>query len=86
MPEQVESALLKVPCVREARVYGVRNPLTGALVAADIVLADAKPEEAARREIMQQLSASLESHKLPRIIRFVAAISINAMGKKTRMP
>jgi acyl-coenzyme A synthetase/AMP-(fatty) acid ligase len=86
MPEQVESALLKVACVREARVYGVRNPLTGALVAADIVLALPKPEDAARREILQQLSTSLEPHKLPRILNFVPAISVNAIGKKSRTP
>ena len=86
MPEQVESALLRVPCVREARVYGIRNPLTGALVAADIVLAHPQPEDKARREIVQHVSSSLESHKRPRIINFVAAIPVNAMGKKTRTP
>jgi acyl-coenzyme A synthetase/AMP-(fatty) acid ligase len=86
MPEQVESALLTLPWVREALVYGVRNPLTGALVAADIVLADAKPEDVARREITQHLSASLESHKVPRIINFVTAIPTSAAGKKNRTP
>ena len=84
LPEQVESALLKLPFIREARVYGIRNPLTGALVAADIVLAEAKPEDEARREIAQLLSAEMETYKLPRILNFVSTIPINAVGKKTR--
>jgi acyl-coenzyme A synthetase/AMP-(fatty) acid ligase len=83
-PEEVETALLKVPCVRESRVYAVRNPLTGALVAADVVLDRASTENAARKEIMTQLSLSLERHKLPRILNFVEAIPISKAGKKER--
>jgi acyl-coenzyme A synthetase/AMP-(fatty) acid ligase len=86
LPEQVESALLALPFIREARVYGIRNPLTGALVAADIVLAGPKPEEDARREITQALSATLEPYKVPRLIQFVFHIPINAVGKKARTP
>ncbi len=84
LPEQVESALLKLPFIREARVYGIPNPLVGALVAADLVLAESKPEDEARREIHQQLSTTIEPYKIPRILNFVSTIPTNATGKKTR--
>ena len=84
LPELVESALLKMSFIREARVYGIRNPLTGALVAADIVLEESKAEDEARREIVQHLSAAMESYKVPRIMNFVSTIPTNAVGKKTR--
>lgn len=83
-PEEVEAALLRVSCVRESRVYGVRNPITGALVAADVVLKGESPHSTARQEIMTQLFASLEAYKVPRIMHFVDAIEISKVGKKTR--
>ena len=36
-PEEVERAVLSHPGVRLVRVYAKSNPITGALVAADIV-------------------------------------------------
>ena len=85
MPEQVETALLEVPVVREARVYGIKNPLAGDVLAADVVLAQAVTEAEARRVIFSALSARLEPYKVPRLYRFVDKISVNAAGKKIRV-
>ena len=85
MPEQVEAALLEVPMVREACVYGIKNPIAGGVLAADVVLAQAVTEAEARKAIFSALSARLEPYKVPRIYRFVDKISVNAAGKKVRV-
>ena len=85
MPEQVETALLEVPVVREACVYGIKNPIAGGVLAADVVLAQAVTEAEARKAIFSALSARLEPYKVPRIYRFVDKISVNAAGKKVRV-
>jgi len=85
MPEQVETALLEVPVVREACVYGIKNPIAGGVLAADVVLAQAVTEAEARKAIFSALSARLEPYKVPRIYRFVDRISVNAAGKKVRV-
>ena len=85
MPEQVEAALLEVPVVREACVYGIKNPIAGGVLAADVVLAQAVTEAEARKAIFSALSARLEPYKVPRIYRFVDKISVNAAGKKVRV-
>jgi len=84
MPEQVEAALLEVPVVREARVYGVKNPIAGDVLAADVVLAEAVSEADARKAIFSALSARLEPYKVPRIYRFMEKIPVNETGKKSR--
>ncbi len=85
MPEQVETALLEVPVVREARVYGIKNPLAGDVLAADVVLVQSVTEAEARKAIYSALSARLEPYKVPRLYRFVDKISVNAAGKKVRV-
>jgi len=84
MPEQVEAKLLALPFVREARVYGVKNPLAGVVLAADIVLATPIPESAARQQIFSALAGALEPYKVPRLFRFLEQIPTSVMGKKVR--
>ena len=84
MPEEVEEVLLRHPHVREAHVYGQRNPMVGAVVCADLVLTHEMDAEVARQSIYFHATQHLENHKLPRIVRFVPIISTNAAGKKVR--
>ena len=84
MPEQVEALLLELPFVREARVYGIKNPLAGEVLAADVVLATTITESAARQQIFSAISSRLEPYKVPRLFRFVEQIPTNAAGKKIR--
>ena len=82
LPEEVEGILLSVPGVSEARVYGIRNPITGSVVAADVVVqGDAA---ALKPEILKQARARLEPYKVPRILNFVTAIALSETGKKQR--
>jgi acyl-coenzyme A synthetase/AMP-(fatty) acid ligase len=84
MPEQVEAALTALPFVKEARVSGVKNPLAGIILAADIVRTEPLPEAEVRQVIFAALSARLEPHKIPRLYRLVDRIPTNAVGKKER--
>jgi acyl-coenzyme A synthetase/AMP-(fatty) acid ligase len=85
MPEEVEAVLLQHEAVREAMVFGQRNPLVGAIVCADIVLSPGFDGEEVRTSIYSHASQRLEAHKLPRVLRFVTAIGTNAAGKKVRL-
>lgn len=84
-PEEVERAVLTHPKVRMVRVYAKANPITGALVAADIVPApDVEDAAALRRELQTYLRQRLERHMVPAFIRIVTDFDINAAGKMQR--
>lgn len=81
-PLEVEQVLLALPGIAEARVYGVGNALSGALVAADIVLSLGADEAEVRKSLLQACRDQLAPYKRPRIIKFVAAIATAESGKK----
>ncbi|MGH9196070.1 MAG: AMP-binding enzyme, partial [Acidimicrobiia bacterium] len=83
-PEEVEQALLSLPEVVDAQVYGARNPLTGFLVAANVVPRAGIAEADLRVAILTQLRAKLEAYKVPRKLRFVDSISMSISGKKEK--
>ena len=91
-PEEVEAAINRHPAVRMSLVRPRRNPITGALVAADVVLNDttphgAEPSSAAtalRQEILALCRATLPAHKIPTSLRFVPALDMAAAGKLAR--
>ena len=84
-PEEVERAVLSHPGVRLVRVYAKSNPITGALVAADIVPSpDAGDPAALRADLKAYLAQRLERHMVPAFIRIVADFDINAAGKLQR--
>jgi acyl-coenzyme A synthetase/AMP-(fatty) acid ligase len=90
-PEEVEAAINRHPAVRMSRVRTRKSPITGSLVAADVVLKDG-PDPSCdgrrftdfKREILQICHARLAPHKVPATIRFVAALEIVASGKLAR--
>jgi len=72
-------------------VRSTRSPITGSLVAADIVLkGEPDPSGAGgrivdfRREILQICHDRLAPHKVPATIRFVPALEMAAAGKLAR--
>lgn len=84
-PEEVERAILSHPKVTMARVYARSNPITGALVAADIVPGpDAGDPAALRAELGAYLAQRLERYMVPAFIRVVSDFDINAAGKLQR--
>ncbi len=90
-PEEVEAVLNADPRVRMSLVRARRNPITGAIVVADVVLDDpqaAAPDDAAAARVKVELLAScrgaLAAHKVPTALRFVPALELTAAGKLVR--
>jgi acyl-coenzyme A synthetase/AMP-(fatty) acid ligase len=88
-PEEVEAAINRHPAVRMSMVRSARSPITGSLVAADVVLkGEIEPAAGAtvdvRGEILRLCHASLAAYKIPATIRFVPALEIAAAGKLAR--
>jgi acyl-coenzyme A synthetase/AMP-(fatty) acid ligase len=88
-PEEVEAVLNRHPQVRLSRVKTKKNPITGALVVADVFLKDPSiPEGKQSRELQQAIKQfcreSLAPHKVPAAISFVDAIDISETGKLVR--
>jgi acyl-CoA synthetase (AMP-forming)/AMP-acid ligase II len=84
-PEEVERVLLAHPYVAGARVYARSNPITGALVMADIVLADPGMDaKEARAGVTAYVRRELSDHRAPAIIKIVQNLDLSAAGKLLR--
>jgi len=88
-PEEVEAVINRHPRVRMSLVHARRNPITGALVVADVVLGR-EPDHATerrdelQREILQLCKSMLPRHKVPAKINIVPALTFDAAGKLAR--
>lgn len=83
-PEEVEGILLEMPAVADVRVYAARNPITGELVAAEVVLQQGCDPASARMAILAHARSRLAEYKVPRILQFTGHISASEAGKKRR--
>jgi acyl-coenzyme A synthetase/AMP-(fatty) acid ligase len=90
-PEEVEAVINRHPDVRMSLVRSRRNPITGEIVVADVLLRTQPTGESAasraaelKREIMQSCRVYLAEHKVPASIRFVSALDVSGAGKLAR--
>jgi acyl-coenzyme A synthetase/AMP-(fatty) acid ligase len=86
-PEEIEAVINRHPEVRMSRARSRKSPITGSIVVADVILADGcdvSLSEAIRDKILTDCRASLASHKVPAMIKFVASLDITAAGKLAR--
>jgi acyl-CoA synthetase (AMP-forming)/AMP-acid ligase II len=89
-PEEVESVLNADPRVRMSLVRARRNPITGAVVVADVVLANpASPApsdtpDAVKNDLLDACRRTLAAHKVPAVLRFVPALEFTPAGKLVR--
>jgi acyl-coenzyme A synthetase/AMP-(fatty) acid ligase len=88
-PEEVEAVLNRHPRVRLSLVKTKKNPITGALVVADVLLESSTlPEGENAGELQQSIRQLcrelLPPHKVPAAIRFVPALAISPTGKLVR--
>lgn len=88
-PEEVEAVINQHPSVRMSMVHAKKNPVTGAIVVADVILsASATPPasegNALQREIMHFCRQTLSSYKVPAMINFVSTLPISESGKIAR--
>ncbi|HKW47098.1 MAG TPA: long-chain fatty acid--CoA ligase [Gemmatimonadaceae bacterium] len=90
-PEEVEAVINRHPDVRMSLVTARKNPITGAIVAAEVVLAsaadhvlDVASTENTKAEILAACRRALPAHKVPASIRFVPALQVTPSGKLGR--
>ncbi len=76
---EVEAALLEHPAVREAAVIGLPDEDLGERIAAFVVPYEGQAP--APQELAEHVARLLAPHKRPRLVRLVAALPRNAMGK-----
>jgi acyl-coenzyme A synthetase/AMP-(fatty) acid ligase len=81
-PGEIEELLLKIDGINSALVYSKPNAVLGNIIVADI----SKSENCnlSEIEIKKILSQSLQSFKVPRIIKFVKTIQLTRTGKLRR--
>lgn len=81
-PLRIEEKLLQISGIREARVYGRSNSVTGQIVCCDVVVF---PESSLdSRSIRTHLNDILARHEIPQLIHFVDCIATTAAGKTSR--
>ena len=69
-----------------SRVTARKNPITGAIVIAEVVPASRHaPLDALQGQILAACRGTLARHKVPATIRFVPAIEVAASGKLLRI-
>ncbi|HWE46890.1 MAG TPA: AMP-binding protein [Caulobacteraceae bacterium] len=84
-PEEIEAVINRQPGVRLSRVAGRRNPITGAVVTADIVLEDATASpDAVKAQVLAACRRDLAPHKTPAVVRVVLALAMTDAGKLMR--
>jgi acyl-coenzyme A synthetase/AMP-(fatty) acid ligase len=86
-PEEIEAVINRHDAVRMSRVKARRSPITGAIVVADVVLADgtdASHGNEIKGAIIADCRASLAPHKVPAMVKFVDKLDITAAGKLAR--
>jgi acyl-coenzyme A synthetase/AMP-(fatty) acid ligase len=93
-PEEVEAVINSHPKVRMSLVKPRRNPITGTVVTAEVVLVAGDDGESgegagapAKRicgEILATCRERLAAHKVPALIRVVPALEVSASGKLVR--
>jgi len=87
-PEEVEQVINMHEAVRMSLVKARRNPITGDLIVAQVILkeSEASPERkrVLRDEILAICRARLDRHKTPATIDFVLSLAMSAGGKLAR--
>ena len=88
-PEEVEAVINRHPEVQMSLVRRKRNPVTGAVVVADVVLKRALPTYSCdvvhlQESILQLCRGTLSAYKVPVTIRFVPSLAVSGSGKMVR--
>jgi acyl-CoA synthetase (AMP-forming)/AMP-acid ligase II len=79
-PEEVEVVLTQYPAVRMARVWGRKSPVTGALVAADVILQFGTLVDI-QSDLLAHCRRHLAAWKVPVTMREVDSIALSPAGK-----
>ena len=83
-PEEVEAVINRHPEVQMSLVRARKNPVTGSLVVADVVLSTVpanRDVRALQNDILLHCSEKLSTYKVPAIIKFCSGSSCRRVGK-----
>ena len=87
-PEEVEAVINQQPGVQMSLVTARRSPITGAVVAADVVLQPEPRDDgeaaALKAGILAACRHAFPPHKVPAVIRLVPSLDVTASGKLAR--
>ena len=91
-PEEVEAVINRHPSVQMSLVSGRKNPITGTIVVADVVVkSDSQPNTAdaavqrLKSDILEVCRRTLPPYKVPAMVRFVPSIEVAPSGKLARV-
>jgi len=84
-PEEIEKVIYSFPNVRLVSVHGKKNPITGYIVVADVVVdSECENLEEFKRKLAAYCSTNLPPYKRPALIKIVDDLNINCAGKVLR--
>ena len=83
-PEEVEAVINRHPSVRLSRVSGRKNPITGAIVVAEVVLDGERDGATIQEEILRDCRHHLKPFQVPAMVRVVPKLELSAGGKLLR--
>jgi acyl-coenzyme A synthetase/AMP-(fatty) acid ligase len=86
-PEEVEAVINRHARVAMSLVKARKSPITGAIVVADVVLKEPLQNggaDAMQKDILHICRATLDAHKVPATVNFVAMLPIGESGKLVR--
>lgn len=84
LPEEIEIVVNKVEGIVDSTAFGENNPITGQMVAIEVVINDNLDEEVIRKEIKAVCSRELEKYKRPVRILFANEIRATQRLKKEK--
>jgi len=84
-PEEIEAVINRHPAVRMSLVRGRRNPFTGQVAIAEVVLHAGEGDEAQlKSEILELCRRDLAAYKVPASLKFAPHLAMTAGGKLER--
>jgi acyl-coenzyme A synthetase/AMP-(fatty) acid ligase len=83
--QRVEEIIRQLPFVMDVRVFPHPSPLTGNVVAAEVVAQNSDQPELVRTQIRSHCAANLDRPALPRRISIVNSLSTTLTGKIARV-
>lgn len=88
LPEEIERVLVLNDKVKQVRAFGKKNPFTGQVVCAEVVLQDnwfPEEEKTFISELKRLCSERLASYKVPALIKIVDELPVSVSGKIKRV-
>jgi acyl-CoA synthetase (AMP-forming)/AMP-acid ligase II len=83
-PLEVEKIIRSTPGVGDARVFAKKSPISGQLVACEIVSDKSRSDDELREAIRRICHATLSTYQRPRLIRIVDQIELSSAQKIRR--